>query len=243
MSGSGKTPVEGPDERIEAIEKEVKELKESIPRTMDNLKEAVESLREAVVEIKSAVSELENPFNLLRVLTSEEELRRMAEARSRARTEVEARPSGPKPPEPKVEELQKKGVEVKERVKVEERAEVPTPPLPLLPLPSGFEEGVLLIKWVWTLLDAGMDREDVIDITKFCEFLGLLPSRSGEHVSYLINTMIKARAGGLTLDEFLLIIYSAARAAGIKLEMRELEETAFRLLRRILKKMTLEEGG
>ena len=243
------------------MEKEVGELKESIPRTIEELREAVNSLKNTVVEIKSAVSELENPFNLLRVITSEEDIARLAEARRRLATKstpptqkavqetgqnkasravaVEKRKVeevvGEE--EPKAEEVVREEGPIIEEVKREEEK----PPEVTLPLPTaGFETGVSIIKWVWTLLDAGMDQEDVIDITKFCEFLGFLPPRSGEYVTYLINTMIKARVGGLNLDEFLLIIYSAARAAGIRIEMRELEETAFKLLRRILKKINYE---
>ncbi len=249
-----------PDDRIGRLEKEVGELKESIPKTIEELREAVNSLKNTVVEIKSAVSELENPFNLLRVITSEEDIARLAEARRRLATSAQKAQKAVQETgqnkasravavekrkveevleeeEPKAEEVLEKRKPVVEEVRREEGKPLEVkPPLPT----AGFETGVSIIKWVWTLLDAGMDQEDVIDITKFCEFLGFLPPRSGEYVTYLINTMIKARAGGLNLDEFLLIIYSAARAAGIRIEMRELEETAFKLLRRILKKINYE---
>jgi len=99
-----------------------------------------------------------------------------------------------------------------------------------------FEPAFPLIKRVWALLDAGLDREDVVDITKYCESMGLLPANSSEKVGYVVDAMSKARLGGLSLEEFVLIIYGAARASGLKLEMKELEEAAFSLLRKFLGK-------
>ena len=225
-----------PEERIRRLEREVGELKESIPKTIDELRETVDSLRDTVVEIRSAVSELENPFNLLRVVTSEEDISRLVEARKKLAAERGEAAEKKVPSEEEIEEKPKAEEAAKEvEAKVEEKPEVKPPSLP-----AGFETGVSIIKWVWTLLDAGMDQEDVVEITKFCEFLGFLPLKSSEYVTYLTNTMTKARLGGLNLDEFLLIIYSAAKASGINLEMKELEETAFKLLRRILKRIKYE---
>ena len=93
-----------------------------------------------------------------------------------------------------------------------------------------------LIKWVWALLDAGLDGEEVVNVTKYCESMGLLPANSSEKVGYILNAASKARLGGLNLEEFMLIIYGAAKASGLKLEMKELEEAAFSLLRKFLGK-------
>jgi len=225
-----------PEERIRKLEREVGELKESIPKTIDELRETVDSLRDTVVEIRSAVSELENPFNLLRVVTSEEDISRLVEARKKLAAERGEAAEKKVSSEEEIEEKPRAEEAAKEvEAKVGEKPEVKPPSLP-----AGFETGVSIIKWVWTLLDAGMDQEDVVEITKFCEFLGFLPLKSSEYVTYLTNTMTKARLGGLNLDEFLLIIYSAAKASGINLEMKELEETAFKLLRRILKRIKYE---
>jgi len=232
-SGSGEGTAE---ERIRRLEHEVGELKESIPKTIDELREMVDSLRNTVVEIRSAVSELENPFNLLRVVTSEEDIARLVEARKELSAERGEAAEKKVPSEEEIEEKPRAEEAAKEvEAKVEEKPEVKPPSLP-----AGFETGVSIIKWVWTLLDAGMDQEDVVEITKFCEFLGFLPPKTSEYVTYLTSTMTKARLGGLNLDEFLLIIYSAAKASGINLEMKELEETAFKLLRRILKRIKYE---
>ena len=236
-------PEEGAEERIRRLEQEVGELKESIPKTIDELRETVNSLRNTVVEIRSAVSELENPFNLLRVLTSEEDIARLVEARKRLAAEREEAAEKRVPSEEaeeveeRIEEKPKAEEEAEEiEVKVEEKPEAKPPSIP-----AGFETAASIIKWVWTLLDAGMDQDDVVDITKFCEFLGFLPPKSSEYVTYLTNTMTKARLGGLNLDEFMLIIYSAAKTSGMNIQMKELEETAFKLLRKILKRIKYVE--
>ena len=238
-------PEEGAEERIRRLEQEVGELKESIPKTIDELRETVNSLRNTVVEVRSAVSELENPFNLLRVLTSEEDIARLVEARKRLAAErgeaAEKRVPGEEAKEVKeAEEAEEKpkAEEAAEEIEVraEEKPEAKPPSIP-----AGFETAASIIKWVWTLLDAGMDQDDVVDITKFCEFLGFLPPKSSEYVTYLTNTMTKARLGGLNLDEFMLIIYSAAKTSGMNIQMKELEETAFKLLRKILKRIKYVE--
>jgi len=227
------------EDRMRRIEEEVGNLKESIPKAIEELRETVDSLKNAVVEIKAAVSELENPFNLLRVMTSEEDISRLMEARRKMPRAEAAKRAEAAPSEEAKREIAEKPEAEAPPERVEARVEEKPPAKPPW-APRKFETGSSIIKWVWTLLDAGMDRDDVVDITKFCEFLGLLPPKSSEYVTYLTSTMTKARLGGLSLDEFMLIIYSAAKASGINLEMRELEETAFKLLRRILKRINYE---
>jgi len=60
----------GEENRISRLERDIEKLRSEV-------ESAVENLRNAVVDIRSAVSEIENPFNLLRVITSEEDLNRL----------------------------------------------------------------------------------------------------------------------------------------------------------------------
>ena len=221
-------------DRLDRLEREVEELRESFRETVDQLGQAVEDLKRAVVDIRSAITEIENPFNLLRVISSEEELQR---ARRYAEQQIQAKPAeapGEEPSEKPAEAAKPKQVEkpLEEAVRrvVEAR-------------PVEFETGFSIIKWVWALLDAGLDKEDVLNISRYCESVGYLPPRSSEYVGYLVDAMSKARFGGLNLEEFMLIIYGAAKASGLKLEMKELEEVAFSLLRKILKKISANYGG
>jgi len=221
-------------DRLSKIEKDVEELKQGLRKTSEELSRTVEELKKAIVDIRSAITDIENPFNLLRVITSEQELqqaRKAAEMEAAAKEEV-------KPAEKPVEEA------------VEAPAEAP-PEKPVLEVakviaeakPIGFETGFSIIKWVWYLLDAGFEAEDVLNLSKYCESVGYLPPKSSQYVNYVVDAMSKARLGGLTLEEFLLIIYGAAKTSGLKLEMKELEEIAFTLLRKILKKVNVNYEG
>jgi hypothetical protein len=206
-------------DRLGKLEREVDELKQGLKKATQDLSQTVDELKKAITDIRSTVSEIENPFNLLRVISSEEDLqraRRLAEAQpTTGESRAEKPPEGPEKP-----------LELQEAVKriVESR-------------PAGFETGFSTIKWVWALLDAGFDRDDVLNLSKYCENVGYLPPKSSEYVGYVVDAMSKARLGGLNMEEFMLIIYGAAKASGLKLEMKELEEIAFTLLRKILKKI------
>jgi hypothetical protein len=213
----------GESDRLSRVEKEVEELKQSLKKTSEEFSRAVEELKKAVVEIRSAVTEIENPFNLLRVISSEEELQR-------ARRLAEQVPVSPVRPAEAVEKPVEKPLEEEARRVVEAK-------------PTSFEAGFSIIKWVWALLDAGLDKDDVVNISKYCERVGYLPPKSSEYVGYVVDAMSKARLGGLNLEEFMLIIYGAAKASGLRLEMKELEEVAFSLLRKILKKIDTGHGG
>lgn len=208
-------------ERLDRVEKEVEEIKQNFKKTSEDLSRTVEELKKAIVDIRSAITEIENPFNLLRVITSEQELQRAQKAAERAAPTAEAKPA---------EEAPKKPIEEVSRMILEAK-------------PIGFETGFSVIKWVWALLDAGFEAEDVLNLSKYCESVGYLPPRTSEYVNYVVDAMSKARLGGLNMEEFLLIIYGAAKASGLKLEMRELEEIAFTLLRKILKKVNFSCEG
>jgi len=216
----------GESDRLSRVEKEVEELKQSLKKISEEFSKAVEELRKAVVEIRSAVTEIENPFNLLRVISSEEELQRARKLAEQAPISpmrpAETAKTEEKPSEKPLEEEARRIVEAK---------------------PISFEAGFSIIKWVWALLDAGLDRDDVVNISKYCERVGYLPPNSSEYVGYVVDAMSKARLGGLNLEEFMLIIYGAAKASGLRLEMKELEEVAFGLLRKILKKIDTGHGG
>lgn len=206
---------------------------------IEELKKAVNALKEAIIDIRTAISELENPFNLLRVFSTSRELNGLMNKRSKLQKDLRedikerrqisepvAKPGTPvKPsvPDRKIEKPQPSSKPTFDTVEHERIIE--------------FDRGFSLLKWVWALMDAGMTREDLTNITKYCERMGYLPLGSSELIEYVIEPMFKARLGGLTLDEFMLIIYSAARASGLNIKIKHLEDMAFTLLRKILKKI------
>ncbi|MEM0103316.1 MAG: hypothetical protein QW743_00575 [Candidatus Methanomethylicia archaeon] len=200
--------------------------KETRDKEIEELKKTVESLKEAIMDIRTTLSELENPFNLLKSITD------IAPNIIKQGEET----SQPKP-EPKENEIEEKP----ETKKIEEKPiEKPAPPQqPPTPMSTTF--GFNLLKWAWILMDAGMSKEDIMSITKYCELVGYLPKNSSTLIEYALDPMYKARLGGLNYDEFTLIIYNAARAAGVNIRIESLEEMAFNLLRKILKKIEYEE--
>ncbi|MBC7112725.1 MAG: hypothetical protein H5T34_01665 [Candidatus Methanomethyliales bacterium] len=217
-------------DRLGRIEEEVDGLKQDLKKTTEGLNQAVEELKKAIIDIRSTVSEIENPFNLLRVISNEEDLqraRRLTEQQQQA--QLTTSPTGEAGAKPKPESESESEFESKKRVEAAKQI--------IGAMPVGFETGFSVIKWVWALLDAGFEREDVLNLSRYCESVGYLPPRSSEYVGYVVDAMSKARLGGLTLEEFLLVIYGATKASGLKLEMKELEEVAFTLLRKILKKI------
>jgi hypothetical protein len=66
--------------RIGEVEKDVKKLKSDVDNFM-TLKNTVEDLKNTIVDIRSLLSESQNPFNLLQLITSEEDLNKVVQAR------------------------------------------------------------------------------------------------------------------------------------------------------------------
>jgi hypothetical protein len=66
--------------RIEGVEKDVKRLKADVDNFM-TLKNTVEDLKNTIVDIRSLIIESQNPFNLLQLITNEEDLNKVARAK------------------------------------------------------------------------------------------------------------------------------------------------------------------
>jgi hypothetical protein len=66
--------------RIGEVEKDVKKLKADVDNFM-TLKNTVEDLKNTIVDIRSLISESQNPFNLLQLITSEEDLNKVVKAK------------------------------------------------------------------------------------------------------------------------------------------------------------------
>jgi len=185
-------------------------------REYEDLRKAVEELREAVMDIRAALSELENPFSLLKSINA---IKLDPPSQDQIGGATSGKDEEPQPP--------KTG-----------GGEHPPPEEPVKPVKTrSVDFGFNLIKWAWVLMDAGMSKEDIVSITRYCESVNYLPKNSSILVEHILDPMYKAKLGGLNDDEFMLIIYNAARAAGIDIRIERLEEMAFNLLRKILKKI------
>jgi len=72
--------VSGEGSRIEVVEKDVKKLKADVEGFMD-LKNAVDDLKNTIVDIRALISEVQSPFNLLQLITNEDDLNKVIQAK------------------------------------------------------------------------------------------------------------------------------------------------------------------
>ncbi len=61
-------------DKAEVEKKEIEKIRSDVNKLPQELRTAVTDLKKSIVDIRSAVSEIENPFNLLRVISSEKDL-------------------------------------------------------------------------------------------------------------------------------------------------------------------------
>ncbi len=202
------------EKRIRGLEEGLRRLSENVMKTTSDLKETVSALRDAIVDIRSAISEIENPFNILRVITTEKDIERLD------------RLKGVQPP-PRVEQPSQQQEEQVEDV--EEVYEEPVEAAP--PRPISLRGRFTILKWIWSLLDLGLEPEDINSLSEYCEHLGYLPEGSSWFISKLTPIVEKARVKGISIEELILNIYGAAAASGIALRPEDAMEAVFDALR------------
>jgi len=207
------------DEKAEVEKKEIDKIRSDVDKLSQELRTAVTDLKKSIVDIRSAVSEIENPFNLLRVISSEKDLKKLNSERlppgvrslvlgkpeKESEEKAEEKPMAPQPLETEV--LEAKPVK-------EERL----PPKPELP-PSG----TVYLDWVWSLLDLGFSPEDVRQLAQSYERLGFLPEGANEQVYSLAIAAEKAKSKGLTRSRLLLNMYEASVISGIKIGIEDVK--------------------
>ena len=217
---------------------EIEKLKFNVAKLSEELNTAVAELKKSIIDIRSAISEIENPFNLLRVITSEKDLEKI---------------KGEKLP-PGVKSLYIGKLEGKPEEKAEERAEkkeekapaflpAPTPaptevpkveekkPETILkgeleeyrPKAERLQRGTAYLNWVWSLLDAGFTPEDIRQLSQSYEDLGFLPEGYSGQIYSLAVAAEKAKAKGLTKSKLLLNMYRASVISGIGLSSEDVK--------------------
>lgn len=201
--------------KVTEIEEELNEIRSEFVKNSEKLENTVSSLQDAVVEIRSAVSEIENPFNVLRLITSEKDLDALQGARGPEEGKPIPKPVEPvegPPPEPAIEERSP------EIIVEEEKAPVHLPP-PLYPV-----AGFTILRLIWDLLDLELDEEDIMSLCSYCEYINYLPTGSSNHVAALAPMAAKARKRGASREEFMLNIYAAAAASGVEFRSDDVNE-------------------
>lgn len=209
----------------EVLRVELDKLRSDVDRISQELRSAVNELKKSIVDIRSAISEIENPFNLLRSVSSEEDLRKLDRKRlppgvkSLVLGKPEAAPGEEKAPEEKLEE--------KPRL-LEEKPELPPPAEPMIEEPQRqapqFQPKSAYLDWVWSLLDSGLSADDVLQFAQACESTGYLPAQSSEHVYSLALACERVRLKGFTKSQMLLSMYRGAVTSGVGIGSDDLEK-------------------
>jgi len=258
MSGDSGV-VSGEGSRIEVVEKDVKKLKADIEGFMD-LKNTVDDLKNTIVDIRALISEAQSPFNLLQLITNEDDLNKViqakpliekkllagktAEASTKNVMEAKGEPQSGLPEtiasEASITEKGEKetGFSVETSVEASEperldRFEEAAAVGSLKDLGSGgLEKDASLVQWVYMMLDLGFDEQSIGKVCDFCEFSGFMPKGYSVHVSNLVSAIVKARSRNLSPEEVILTIYSAADAVGVETNPKDLKRLLINVLKR-----------
>ena len=218
------------EDRVSRLEKEVERLKADVRNSSNEIKQTVEDLKKAVVDIRSAVSEIENPFNLLRVITSEKDLEKLSKAQP-AIEKIQIVKEESK-------EIEREEEKPKDLMVKEEIGEAPKQPEEQTEKPIsesegiGFQHNFSLIRWIYNMFDLGFDKEDLKGICQCCEYVGVIPKGSSIHISGVIDALAAARAKGFSEEDIMLVLYMAAEAFGVGIKIEEIREMVMSMLKR-----------
>ena len=212
------------DEKAKVEKKEIDKIRSDVDKLSQELRTAVTDLKKSIVDIRSAVSEIENPFNLLRVISSEKDLKKLNSERlppgvrslvlGKTEKAVEEKAEEkPAAPQPLKEEIPKAEV-----LETKPAGEEQTPSRPELK-PSG----TVYLDWVWSLLDLGFSPDDVRQLAQSYERLGFLPGGANDQVYSLAIAAEKARSKGLTRSRLLLNMYEASMISGIGIGVEDVK--------------------
>ena len=234
-----KEKVEFPVEEVkkEVSRKEIDTLKSDVVNLSSELNSAVTSLKKSVVDIRSAVSEIENPFNLLRAIQGEKEMKELNHERlpKGVRSLIL---SGPTEETAETEESEDEALDEHPKLETEPEPEAalleesPEPQItpqpekvlstqPQSQSPKGTSD---YLDWVWAHIDSGLTADDIFALAKSYEFLGYLPENFGEGIYHLARAAEKMKSGGFNKKHLLLNMYQAASMSGIQIGLTDVNK-------------------
>jgi hypothetical protein len=215
-------------------ENELNKIRSDVNKLSDDLQTTVTDLKKSIVDIRSAVSEIENPFNLLRTISSEKDLKKI---------NGERLPLGVK--SLIVGKPQENGAangEIKEENLTKDIEPQPSPePVPQTQPKTEIEEEIpetkgqlevqskppqvtsAYLDWIWGLLGSGLKASDIQQLACSCEFMGYLPAQTNEFIYSLAIAAEKFRGKGLHKGHMLLNLYKAAAISKVKVGWEEVE--------------------
>lgn len=202
------------DEETEGnIEQRVEKVESEIKKISTDLSSVVSELKKSIIDVRSAVSEIENPFNLLRAISSEKDLKKL----NSERTRLGIKTLTLEQPEEKEEE-EFKPPSLPPHLEEEEE------PTERTALPPSAKTGFGHLKWVWSLLDLGLTPKGITLLSEYCEHIGYLPPNSSEYISFLAHVADKAKKKGLNKEQLMMSMYEAATASGVEVKTEDMNE-------------------
>jgi hypothetical protein len=215
-------PLSPTTENKENFEKnEIDKIRSDVNQLSDNLQTTVTELKKSIVDIRSAVSEIENPFNLLRTISSEKDVKKLNGERlpSRVQSLILGNPqqnaaprdgnketgeakdiAPPQSPEPKPQT----------QTKDESKEETPKTDTQPTVQPTQTKVSSAYLDWVWDLLEVGLKAADIHQFACSCELMGYLPAQTSEFLYSLAVAAELVQDKGLTKAHLLLNLYKAA---------------------------------
>ncbi len=219
---------------------ELAEIRSDVNQLSDDLQTTVTDLKKSIVDIRSAVSEIENPFNLLRTISNEKDLKKLngqrlpsgvkslvvgkPEKKTAANSEIkeetpEKNTTPPPQPSPTPEPQPQSQSQPQTQPKPEIKQRMPeTEVQSNLPV-----DGSAYIDWIWGLLDSGLKASDIQQLACSCELMGYLPAQTNEFIYSLAVVAEKFRQKKLTKEHLLLSMYKAASLSKVKIGREDVE--------------------
>jgi hypothetical protein len=218
---------------------ELSQLRADVDHLSDDLQSTVGELKKSIVDIRSAVSEIENPFNLLRTISSEKDVKKLNGERmppgvkslilGNAQENIIADEAAeqPKAPEAKPEPVQKPETQSPQAAPTPPKTETP----PHAPQTDTHPQGqspptkanAAYIDWVWNLLDSGLKASDIHQLACSCELIGYMPQQTSDFIYSLAVAAEKLREKGLTKGHLLLSLYKAAAISKANMGWEDME--------------------
>jgi hypothetical protein len=222
-----KTETEGRiEQRVEKVESEIKKIS-------TDLSSVVSELKKSIIDVRSAVSEIENPFNLLRAISSEKDLKKL----NSERTRLGMKSLTLEKPEEKEERFEPPSLppslEEQEKSKLSSSLEEEEKPTERTAPPPSTKTGFGHLKWIWSLLDLGLTPKGITQLSEYCEHIGYLPPNSSEYISFLAHVADRARKKGLSKEQLMMSMYEVAMASGMEVQVEDMNEIVSVAIREI----------
>jgi hypothetical protein len=217
---------------------EISQLRADVDHLSDDLQSTVGELKKSIVDIRSAVSEIENPFNLLRTISSEKDVKKLNGERmppgvkslilgDEQESSIEEPQEAPKPKSIKPQPVQASNPQPSQTSQTPPKTETSMQESQKDALSPAHSQpsrtSTAYIDWIWNLLNSGLKPSDIHQLACSCESLGYMPSQTNEFIYSLAVAAEKLREKGLTKGHMLLSLYKAAAISKANMGWEDME--------------------